>query len=29
MKFKLPFYKSHFELTLEDNLVNGVLVSQT
>ena len=29
MKFKLPFYKSHVELELNDQLVNGVLVSKT
>ncbi len=29
MKFKLPYYKSYVDFELDDNLVNGVLVSQT
>ena len=29
MKFKLPYYKSHVDFELEDNLVAGVLVSKT
>ena len=29
MKFKLPYYKTHVDFELDDNLVAGVLVSKT